>query len=133
MYENAHPLRKIVREDGRSCSAARVIGLMELLPSHTGTRNLPGASHWNTCALTQESVPPTARARLAWVRLGSFVAENETIIDHSGSDWGFHALVFFLSEGQVRMVVFTNGENAIEGYQGNSFTRVSQSLFVATV
>lgn len=36
---------------------------------------------------------------------------DETIVDHDGSDWGVHTLVFFLPERQVGVVMFTNGAN----------------------
>jgi CubicO group peptidase (beta-lactamase class C family) len=36
---------------------------------------------------------------------------HDTIIDHSGSDWGVHTHVFFLPQHQVGVVIFTNGDN----------------------
>jgi CubicO group peptidase (beta-lactamase class C family) len=58
---------------------------------------------------------------------------GETIIGHSGSDWGVHTLVFFLPERKLGVVVFTNGENG-----GNVIKEVASLLypnpiFVATL
>jgi hypothetical protein len=36
---------------------------------------------------------------------------QETIIDHDGSDWGMRTLVFYLAQRQLGVVIFTNGEN----------------------
>jgi CubicO group peptidase (beta-lactamase class C family) len=36
---------------------------------------------------------------------------HDTLIDHSGSDWGVHTHVLFLPQRQVGVVIFTNGDN----------------------
>jgi len=36
---------------------------------------------------------------------------DETILDHDGSDWGVHTLAFFIPKKQVGVVIFTNGDN----------------------
>jgi CubicO group peptidase (beta-lactamase class C family) len=78
----------------------------------TSTRNLANPDKLKQlCAAAKVSSTDckgTAGMGLGWEVL---TLNDETIIDHSGSDWGVHALAFFVPERQIGMVVFTNGDN----------------------
>jgi CubicO group peptidase (beta-lactamase class C family) len=59
--------------------------------------------------------------------------DGETIIDHSGSDWGVHTLVFFLPQRQFGMVVFTNGDNGAKVIKEIVSLVYHNPLFIATL
>jgi len=72
----------------------------------------------------------TAGMGLGWEIL---VLNGKTIINHSGSDWGVHTLVFFLPERQFGMVLFTNGQNGSKVIREIVSLAYHNSLFLATL
>jgi CubicO group peptidase (beta-lactamase class C family) len=41
----------------------------------------------------------------------SFRYDGETVVNHSGSDWGEQSLAFFVPERRMGVVIFTNSAN----------------------
>jgi CubicO group peptidase (beta-lactamase class C family) len=101
----------------------------------TSTRNLAGREQLEKlCAEAKVSSASdckgTAGMGLGWEVLS---LNDETIIDHSGSDWGVHTLVFFLPQRKFGMVVFTNGENGAKVIKEIVSLAYHNSLFIATL
>jgi CubicO group peptidase (beta-lactamase class C family) len=117
----------VMHKDGRS----EQIAIEQL----TSTRNLAGHEQLeHLCAEAKVSHPSdckgTAGMGLGWEVLS---LKDETIIDHSGSDWGVHTLVFFLPQRQFGMVVFTNGENGSKVIKEIVSLAYHNALFIATL
>lgn len=72
----------------------------------------------------------TAGMGLGWEVLS---LNGETIIDHSGSDWGVHTLAFFVPQRRFGMVVFTNGANGTKVIREIVALAWHDPLFVATL
>jgi hypothetical protein len=88
--------------------------------------------------LKQYDVPSVA---IAYIEGGQLIApgweilvlNGQTIIDHSGDDWGVHSFVFYLPSQQRGMVVFTNGDNGGSVIREVVSVAYRNPLFLATV
>jgi len=58
---------------------------------------------------------------------------GEKIVDHAGSDWGVHTLVFFIPERQIGVVLFTNGENGMKVIREIVRILYPNQAFIATL
>ena len=101
----------------------------------TSTRNLAtGKQLEHLCAEAKVKSPSGCKGAagmgLGWEVL---TLNGETIIDHSGSDWGVHTLVFFLPKLQFGMVVFTNGDNGGKVIKEVVSSAYHNRLFIATL
>jgi CubicO group peptidase (beta-lactamase class C family) len=101
----------------------------------TSTRNLASREKLEQlCTEAKVSSPSdckgTAGMGLGWEVLA---LNGETIIDHSGSDWGVHTLTFFLPQRQFGMVVFTNGDNGEKVIKEIVSLAYHNPLFIATL
>ncbi len=101
----------------------------------TSTRNLASPEQLERlCAEAKVSFPSdckgTAGMGLGWEVL---TLNGETIIDHSGADWGVHTLAFFLPERQSGMVVFTNGDKGAKLIKEVVSLAYHNRLFIATL
>jgi CubicO group peptidase (beta-lactamase class C family) len=99
------------------------------------TRNLARPEQLEQlCAKAKISSPAdckgTAGLGLGWQVL---VLNEETVIDHTGSDWGVHTLVFFLPQRESGMVVFTNGDNGPKVIKEIVSLAYYNPLFIATL
>lgn len=100
----------------------------------TSTRNLAGPEQLaHLCAeakVSSSDCNGTAGMGLGWEVL---TLNGETIIDHSGADWGVHTLAFFLPQRRFGMVVFTNGDNGGKVIKQVVSLAFHNSLFAATL
>lgn len=100
----------------------------------TSTRNLPTPEQLtNLCAeakVNASDCKGTAGMGLGWQIM---TLEDETIIDHSGSDWGVRTHVFFLPQRRFGMVVFTNGDNGGKVIKEIVSLAYHNALFIATL
>jgi len=100
----------------------------------TSTRNLPTSEQLaHLCAEAKVDATDckgTAGMGLGWQIL---TLGDETIIDHSGSDWGVHAHAFFLPRRRFGMVVFTNGDSGGKVIKEIFSLAYHNPLFAATL
>ena len=111
-------------------------GLTDKIASEqiTSTRNLASREQVEQlCAAAK--VDPTVCQGTAGMGLGWEVLtlNGETIIDHSGSDWGVHTLAFYAPQKQMGIVVFTNGDKGNEVIREVVRTLYPNRLFLATL
>ena len=59
--------------------------------------------------------------------------DGDTIIDHSGSDWGVRTFVFYLPDRKQGAVVLTNGENGMKVVREVVEEMIDNPLFLATL
>jgi CubicO group peptidase (beta-lactamase class C family) len=85
------------------------------------------------CAL-QKTDPANCKVS-AGMGLGWEVEKHndETIIDHDGSDWGFKSLAFFVPKQKMGVVIFTNGENGTKVIQEIVRVLYPDPVYVATL
>jgi CubicO group peptidase (beta-lactamase class C family) len=100
----------------------------------TSTRNLASREQLEHLCAEAKASPSDCKGAagmgLGWEVL---VLNDETIIDHSGSDWGVHTLVFFLPQRQFGIVVFTNGANGAKVIKEIVSLAYHDPLFIATL
>ncbi len=60
------------------------------------------------CPLSPDACPISVGFGLGW---SIFEYETDTVIMHSGSDWGEYTFAFFVPERNIGVVVFTNSAN----------------------
>jgi CubicO group peptidase (beta-lactamase class C family) len=58
---------------------------------------------------------------------------DETILDHDGSDWGVKTMAFFLPQRGIGGVIFTNGQNGTEVIRKIVGVLYPNPVFVATL
>jgi CubicO group peptidase (beta-lactamase class C family) len=91
------------------------------------------ADEKKACALQK---PDPANCKVsAGMGLGWEVEKHndETIIDHDGSDWGFKSLAFFVPKRKMGVVIFTNGENGNKVIQEIVRVLYPDPVYVATL
>jgi CubicO group peptidase (beta-lactamase class C family) len=101
----------------------------------TITRNLASAEKLQELCAEAKVSPPSPCQGTGGLGLGweILVINGETIIDHSGGDWGVHTLVFYLPQRQLGMVLFTNGDNGSKVIREIVSLAYHNPLFLATL
>lgn len=100
----------------------------------TSTRNqITPAEQATLCA--RAGAEPTTCRLTSGMGLGWQVVKHndETIVNHDGSDWGVHTLAFYIPQRTVGAVIFTNGEDGAKVIREVVGMLYPDPVFIATL